>query len=565
MPTWLIVVLLGILAAAGNIGRAQERVTPPPTRLPATEDTVQTGREQQDAGPELELPEVLILGEDRAVRVRDEKVSPVSTSLTLLHPELTTQLVEYQFLLQERKPYYQQFSRRYDQRFWSMVQGGTYSSLLGRAGYWRTSPERSYMIEGRVDYTEGQYFNSQHTFGRISAGAEFILSPGSSVYFKPEFRRDEYGLFGAEDSTAERAASQGGMRVEYRYESGERSAAGAQVEVWGYGAESDLQGNQPSTSDLWMDASGRYSLRWANVDVTGGARFVRERTKFFGDSLRLHRSFGEARLESGFRLSPGMNGEFGVTYQYLKTDSGDGTGRLAPRGRINVLPGPKIGISLELYSGYKFNTYSDLADENRYAAHRIILAPDEVLYGLRTQLELQPAEGLTVGGTVGYNQMEREHFWTRDSLQGLFKRNSVEDVNVVELTLFSSIEAWGWMQFHGEVIAYSALYDQDSPHSDREFIPYRPTLRIPVDVSIRLPWHLTARLDGEFVGARETSLTNGRVLNQYILLGAQLERSFGEHFMLRAGTRNVLNHEYAEWRNYPETGRQWFLGLEVKL
>lgn len=562
---FLLSLLILWFTLTGNYLRAQEKATPPPTRLPAEEDTTRIEEEPAGEKPELELPEVLILGKDRAVRQADSKLSISQTTPSLHRPELNTHTINYPFLKQEEKPSYMYLDRDFQRLIWGSFEGGTYTSLLARGRYWRQTETHSYQFGGYFDHSNGQYYNSQYSNVGFDAHGDFAISPFVNLQFAPRYALNRFGLYGAADTTAIRLSDRGGALVTLRYDSHERSRAEASLELYGQQVHSEFQSSARSSVDLWMESRGQYTAQWSRFSIAGTGRFLAERTSHDGDSLRLNQHLGEAGLEGTLYLLPGVSGVVGARYQHTVPDSTGSSGRVSPYGRINLMPGPEIGLTLKVTTGYEYQTYAELYHRNRYVDHQLMPYPDEVRFGVETRLDLEPVRGMVFSGAIGYNMMDRLYYWRREVPEGLFRRRAVTDVGIAEISLSSVIETLPWLRFEGEIIAYTALYDQDAPFADRNSVPYRPTLRIPLQATVELPYDFRARVDGEFNGARTMALTRGGTLQQYISVGAAVERPIGQYVTAYIEARNIVDHEYSVWEGYPAVGRQWFVGLDVQL
>jgi len=548
-------------------GLPQERVLPPSKKMVAPADTsrveAKTGNKKE---PDLELPDVLILGQDRAIRVSEEKrdLSPVSPSL--LRPGSTAEPVSVWFSRQETKPALQGELSRIDRLTWAAVGGGGYTSFNLEGGHWRRLELGNYRIQGRFESSRGQFDNSQFQEGGLSGLLSYELAPrvtGNLSASMDLYGRGLHGARYAEKTT--RSARRGNLGADLRYDINGLSDSELGFELGGTSVRSDTSSRRiDSSDDFWYRLYFGYTARLAKLQIKTTGSYKRDSLKPFHDSTSSKSAFGEIALETRTALSKGVSALVGLAYQSAGMDSAENAARFSPYGRLNLMPGNSLGLVVSFSTGYEFRTYSDYWLENPYLAHReISLIPNESRFALQGDFGLQLSQKMRLKIGFGRKWMEKLAYWESDANTGFFAVRTLEQPVLTQMEVGFDAELSERTRMSASFITYADRVDIQGGRTNVDQIPYRPDFRLPIRASIELLSGMTLALQADITGKRLTQLVDQSRLPAFGLLDATLSKDFGTISAVLMA-RNILDSDYVIWERYREMGVHILLGLRAK-
>lgn len=552
------------------VGEAQEKATPSPSPMPLPSDSVRADSllqkpKTEPQKPELELPEVLILGQNRTVRLREGKEQRVPDNPQLVKPNAPSESVDTWFQLQEEKPEMQTTAAGINRLTWAGLRGGTYSTFDGGLGHWQQMDKTTVSGRAWADRSDGQYVNSQYSRGGLAANATFDFSQYFNGTVAGEAGLYRRGLHGALFPAVERNARMGDIGTSLQYTLSQNATGQFGLEFGGLNIQSDSSETKlDATNNTWFAGTGDFTAQFSKMQISLSARYLNEQLKTdFVDEASL--SFGAYGIEMLLPVSDAMSSILGVKYETVLRDTLDVLTRVSPYGRVNLTPNNRVGLTLMAYTGYQYESYLQRWEENPYLSHTISMYPAEVDWGAGIEVNIAAMPGVNILGRVNQSSMKNTFYWQRDITTGFFDLRETENTEIVDLEAGVHFNPVDWLSLRGSVKTYVASFTQeDTLLSDKSYLPYRPQFRLPAEVSITMPLDFQFQLDGEFIGKRRINFASQTKLDAVGLLNASLEKDFGEHFSSSLNILNLLDSEYVYWQFYPEPGRQVFLGLRAK-
>jgi len=562
-------VILVLCAALPVFG--QQKVKPPPTRMALPSDSVQApGGQPQPAAaesekPELELPEVLIQGTDRIVRLTNEKESVVPDNPALVRPDTPPQVISSWFQLQAAKPRYQATGPVVRRSTWGHLQGGSYATFTGDLGHWQEFGALTLHGRGWLDRSAGQYRNSQYTRGGLELHSDYHVNSRLTTSVEGGYRQSGIGLQTAALTGQTRTGGTGTLGAGLQWDVAGNTTFQGRVHFGSTRLTSDTNATElDRTEDGWSEASGELVSQILGFQLGARGRYLRETLRRPGAAWENSASFGEAGIESLFPLSGALSAGIGVNYHAVTTDSLGAANRVSPFGRINFVPGNWLGISATVYSGYDYETFTQRWRENPYAAHALPLRPEETSLGWKVSVEYRMTEALGIHAGIDYSAMNTLYYWQRDPATGYFTARDAGEVRIVQVQGGVTWQPGDWLDLRASLVTYSASYPTSSPLTGSAFIPYRPQVSVPLQATLSLPSAFQLTVDGEITGPREVGFGGVPALSGYDLLNASISRTFAEKYTVLLSATNLLNIPYITWEQYSEPGIRVFLGVKAK-
>ena len=544
-----------------------QKVTPPPTRMELPPDSVvietEEGQTIETKDEQLELPDVVVFGQDRIIRQAGDKATTRPQKPSLLTPTAAYDPVIIWFEEQTEKPTVDHDLNNLLRSGWVQALGGSFATILTDAGYWQRLQKGNFRLHGWLDRSKGEFNNSQHNLGGASARISYELAPKVTGTMGGNFTSISRGLHGAIPEGFERSGTKGSFQTELIYDVNRLSDGQLGFEIGGMSLQSDTSGARfDKTSDFWYQLHGSYTLYWQRSQWTLGGSFLSESIETDIDSASIKNTLGEVQLEGLFPLSNKLTVAAGVKYQTNKPDTASKIDRIAPFARMNIMPSNNIGITLSAQSGLDYTSFPEWWQENPYVTHQIPLRPMDVDVGAKIKSDLRVTPALELSFGLERKWISRMYYWQRNTQNGLFDLRPLDDVELTEIMAGFNIDINPSTQLEASIIGYSDKVDLSGPAiSDR--IPYRPTFRIPIRITLQLIEGLVLRVNGDVYGKRPSSLSSETRLPSFGLINASLSKDFSRISAI-ISVYNIFDSDYVMWQDYQEEGITVLGGLSAK-
>jgi len=548
---------------------AQDKVTPPPTRMTLPEDTTRVKKETKgklDAQkPQLELPDVLIFGQDKSIRMSGKKENLRPESPTLIQPTSPYEPISIWFRQQSQKPGLEQQRGQVDKLNWLMLQAGGYTSILADAGHWQRLQKGHYRLRGWLDRSNGQYNNSNYAQAGLSGKLNYEMAPRVTGTVRANFAHHSRGLHGAVINDFTRRTSTGSFGADLLYDIAKLSDGHIGFEIGGTSLQSDTNSvRYDKTSDFWYQLEFGYTAQWRGIQWSTMGNYKRETFETLQDSTNLKTSLGDISLEALTPLSSSLTALFGLSYQNTTVDTVSIHSRVSPYFKLNFMPNNRIGLTGEIYTGYQLKTFTQWWHENPYLSHRIPLAPEETNFSLNLKTEIELTRGLRLFAAFARQWLKTAYYWQLDPQLNLINLIQIDKPELTQSQFGVVVDLGHRTRLQAFFINYSDRIDVQDNLPEIGRIPYRPDYRIPVRATVQLLSDMFLTLQADIYGPRKKNLLSDDRLPAFALMHARLEKGIGEKFSLVVNVRNLLDANYVIWENYPEMGVHVLMGLRAK-
>ena len=546
----LIVTLMVIYAAA------QERPLPP-TRITLPSDTLAARRapaKLEADSSRIELPDVVVLGQDRSVRQVESKRGSRDDQPRLIRPDYES------FSIFSRRdnsrPLLRDAAAARERLIWAGASAGSFSALVANGGYSGKFPWGSARFSGWFDRADGPYDNSQHADGGLFATATTPLRPQLHGRAQAEQNWLSRGLHGAVHPDLTRSARQSSVQGEAQFAIDPLSSARAGLQLGGASVTSDTSGRKwQHSSDFVAGVHGDYIRQMGRHTLRAAAVYNRDSFSAVTDSLDAVVTFREIRAELQTSLLSSVQLTTGLGYQNCKT------GRLAPSLRLAYIPNNHWGLSLAAWAGLRYSSYNDRLSENPYSSHSLSLAADDSPLSLQLRADYRLAGTMLFQAGLFHGRYDLLNYWQRDAVTGLIDLQQVKEVRLTEMQVSGRIGLRHDMMLHGEILFNNDQLKRAVSSGDENRIPYRPDFRARASLAMPLSWQLQLTAETEIIGQRRRGLDRAGRLPAYALLNAALRRTFGKQFSANLSVRNLLDRDYVVWEGYDEPGIQIMAGI----
>ncbi len=543
---------------------AQERLTPPPQVMQPS-DTLAVDREMQKITPssdQIELPEVVIIGEDRSRRVADNKLGLEQSGPRLIMPTYQS------FSAWERRQQEQPVSFRSavsrKQWFRLRTEGGSFATLRSDVNYGRNLNKGVLQTSAFLHRSDGAYKNSQYLEGGLDAKINYAVRPNLQAAFQADYEGSRCGLYGAVWPKAERRINMTKVHTGVTYRLGGISSFDWQMTYEGLWMQSDSSHRrlQKSGSNL-IGMSGRYATTWHKVPFSTQIEYLHESISPYA-SADADVSFGQASADFWLPLTYGLQMNAIIGFQSISMDSLHKT-RFSPAIGWRYLTHPAWSLSLKMGSGMRYVGYRSTVEINPFMAHAFPGTPQEEKFYFALLTEFRPKQTWSAQVVVSKSWLNHYLYWQRQKETGLITLHSVRDPELLEMQIRFD---YRWND-RGHVAAdVTTLSDKvliaDSSGGNGH-LPYRPAVKMALTVDYEILKKLYFTLESEFCGDRYASLQGNEKLASYGLINLTISKHLDPYAVIYLSFRNLLDSSFHQWQGYPEMGFHMIAGARLRL
>ncbi len=557
-----------ILALSFSMVYAQKKAVAPPTPISLPSDSVKAGSGQPKKvdikDSQLDLPDVLILGQDKSKRGITDKQDATQAPPALLKAEKTYEPVSIWFTRESVKPEIEKKSQISNSQSWGQLSGGGFTTLSADAGHWQNYSGGDWGLHGWVNKSGGQYKNSRYLSGAIAGKSSFTPGPHVTALLKAEYNLNQKGLFNAMNSNNfERKMNTIYFGSELIYDLPGSSNALLGFNVDKTGLKSDTTVQFEKRDNFSYNLYFNYSKTFPVVKITASGRYVRETSSFGTDSADVKDSFGEAGLEIQSQISTKMIIAAGAGYQVNTTGPVTNESLLSPYAKLNIMPDRRLGLSLRYQSGLTFKTFSELLTENPFLFYTVPLTVEKEKHAVLFNIDYEPVSKLKMHAGIKHRIMDNLTYWESDSTTQLVRLNIMQNPVLTDISFGIHLKVSEQTQIQANYIHLIDKIDKNKTLTNSDKIPYRPAYRIPVNASFELLKGTFLLVDADIYGPRKSGLDSGEDLPAFTLVNAGLKQNFGKINAL-VSVRNIFDSEYALWKYFPEMGIHIIVGVSAK-
>ncbi|MDZ7316379.1 MAG: hypothetical protein ONB24_09680 [candidate division KSB1 bacterium] len=526
-----------------------------PSRLAAQDAVVSSPSDSaaqqkpEPAEPLLELPEVLIIGQDAYHRLAKEKknLTPETPQIIALPDRYEAAAVAPQKRLSATESF---FPKAY-----VLLQGGSSVYFNGLGGYHHRFERGEVIGNASFERGNGHYRNSRSTEGGLHLQGNYLLSEKSRLSGAVDYERWGYGLqsTGYRRTDAERNGGHGGFRTSLDYQHTQTLSGRVNVEFGGMALRSD-------TANVQVERSSDFFSR-----LGGGIRFRRGRLLLEAHAAYTHESYdhenrtqlldlGDLMFYAAGSFGKAATATLGAKLTSFSADSASGS-RISPIASIVFVPSERFAASIKIDGGLTPLTMTDYRHENPFIAHSALIRPQEDKLRLQGDWQLAVSGALMVEGGFVRRWAAALPAFEADSVNGLLSLRWLDNVQMTSTRLGLRAK----FGRTGEASLSFVDYSDDLGHTTvaGSNIPYLPDYGLPFEVTFGLPAGVRLNASAELIGRRRTAIETQETLPPRFRMNLRLSRTIGDF----ADCRNLFDDRSQQWQGYREPGLIVSLGL----
>lgn len=569
---------------------AQQKPLPPasPMQIRQTaKDTLSSPKQERQKL--LELPEILVVGQDTSRRIPQTKSYPAAQQITYRHQPV---VFRRPFAVPDLQPSLRQILQKTpatNQHSTIHFSFGSYQTTFLNARHRQRLKQGVFHFEGGYTSSEGQYANSQFERWFADFSARFQLQKAHSIQADAVFHSNRYGMYGDVRPFRRKWQSfrwsaatfgQPNRTLSYRLEVTQTHLPFAKT--------------LDKTDTLAVRAPTRETATVLKGEIT--AMFQDWRIRFQAGTNRLRESpdtlavatsvsiagqsrLGYAELIATRRISGRGILEFGIRQFGFRADSRKRT-KTYPFLTISWSLSPEQHLTIQYTGEMQLFSVEQMASLNPFFSFIPPTVPiQESPQVLKAALKWTPGNGFRVHGSFAYTSYRDYFYWQRDTVsfrsgatvlpnRNVFSLKPLEKVHIFRVR--AGIEAGNlapWI-LRASVQWTDSRIDRFGPAIPKEKvlikeIPYLEETGIQLEVQYNIASGWVAQIEGHYFGSRPISLFSLKRADSIWLVNGKMTYTIVP-FRLYVHVWNLLNQKFYLWEYYPLTTLQISGGLNVQ-
>jgi len=549
--TKILLLFVGILVQLFGVSSLAQ------TEKTAQQDTTKKSVKNRSS---LELPDVLIYGEDRSRRLSGKKLDPFEDE-----PKIVAPPADYSPTIEpgdNQKFSFQSESEKSTSRKMVQLNYGKFQQLETSAGWWQETDNINFGLHGEYAQSNGQFENSQFALGRVRGQVAGFLADDLSIKTKGGYQYFDYGLYGANTNNLKRKNTGSNFNI-----------IGAKSQVDKYSAELGLSihnnnfEDRDSTnksldfSDSKFSLSAKFDTKYKATNISVNALYYYNNFKNKSFEISNSQSLLELNPEVTFFLRQSFVFRTGLIIHDVEIADLASETIVSPDIKIIYTPKQNLGFELKMNSGYKTKSYLDNWKNNPFITSQFNILPLKKRNELQFGVECRLASNIGFKSVLSRTDWKNYAFWSRDSLTGLFQLNNLNNVVLFSWNFLSELDLSDVIKFKTGLRLTIDSIKKDSASVDYSNVPYLERVAFPINFFFKIGETADAAINFDWVGPRKTSLTKKTELPGYGLLSFKVHKQMFENYSVFLAGQNLLDQKYELWENYPARGIYFEAGL----
>jgi len=550
-------VVANILLSNHSLKSQTKTVSPPDT----SKRSVQKPKPKEDQ-PKLELPDVLIYGIDRAVRVTGEKKESFQKDIKLIAPTVTYQPLTSELNLKSQKSYFQARRQAKESRTKIQLDGGRYQQFDAIFGHWKEAEGYNYILEANYGRSNGQYQNSQYTQGLVKGQIGVNLTQQFVLTSQGNYQLLDYGLYGAQLENLKRKIDGGSAKVDALLSSSVDQSTELSLDLQQKKYKDDVaDSTKAELKERNIGLLGTFKTELGSTPLFLRASYDYHKLNYQDSTATNSQKYLLAKMWLAFVLKQRVIIKPGFQIENLKISDAFSKNKISPYLEIIAMPSTSLGLLLRGSRGYAPVSYTERWEENPYLSHQVNFIPTEKEIDLKFEIDFHPSSKVTLIGDVKREDWKNYPYWYYEPAIGNFQLAPLEKLTLIIGSFEGKLHFSEKISFNAGVqIAFDSIKD-DSLTSQTANLPYLEKLKFPLKFEYQISKNTKSELNFVWIGPRYFKLTSDEKLSKHGLLSLQVENQFQDHIGFYVKGNNLLDQNYELWEKYPGMGLYFELGL----
>lgn len=508
-------------------------------------------RDQKESESNLNLPDVIIYGEEKSVKKTGRKIKAKEENVNLLDNDVKYHPSIYQPKLSPNKLFLSDEQKQSQISNIATFKFGSFNTpylMLKRS---QESEYYDYSASGTYQHSDGQFDNSQFSIGEANLQFDLNINPEFETTLAGNVYYSEYGLHGANIAGLKRKLTFGIAKFYSQWFLSSSSTASIDILLRQFNS-SDKTSAKSKLDEQTAGITGNFNRKFENYLLSVNAHY-------FHNSYRANEYFNlNAGLTFPFSHFFSLNSSIAVEKVTSQHE------RLSPSLKLIFTPNARLGLSLKGSRYFNPQYCYDLWHQNPYISNNLNLIPENIKFDFTIDAEYRVLNELIVDAQISRRWIDDYSYWQREMITGVFELNQLNNIAITQLSGGVRYNFADRFVIHSQLSFFIDTIDNDSLAAADFAIPYLEAFRATTRLQTIFRRSILFEINSAWIGRRYTTLTKDNKLDDFFFIEIKVEKQMNSYLNILLGCKNLLNSEYDLWENYREMGLRFFIGLEGK-
>ncbi len=511
----------------------------------------------------LELPDVLIYGSDRSLRISGDKLTQPWDDAKAIAPRISYQPLTDNSELANRKNHVQSSTRAIRSRTLAQIDVGRFQKFNIVAGHWQEIRDYHFGFHGTYNRSSGQYPNSQFAQGALHAQFGFPIQPQISFASEVDWHRANYGLYGSIVDRLHRTKTGGALKLgsQWTIDTNRSAAFDFTYQQTNY---RDRNGDSYDRNGLQrhIELGGIYQTLYWGIPAQWRAGYQFQMLRPDGTDSINTKNYFYLGATCSYTIKHYVTIQPSLLFENLDVNDSLSAYQLWPSLELVAMPMSQLGLRLKFSKELSPYNYAELIEKNPFLSLQTMFVPMRNELELRLGAEFVPAPKLSLTAELIRQNWRSFGYWARDAESGLMQLGAIDRVRLTTLKAQGRFRASPRAIIDAGVqLQFEKIHHDSTAHfGDR--IPYLERLRVPLNCEYQIDHSTKAQLSLTVTSPRYADRTNIKKLAGLVLVSGRCDKQVLKHIAAYAEINNLFNQKYQLWENYPGLGFYVEIGLK---
>lgn len=519
----------------------------------------------------LNLPDVLVYGVDKQIRVSGSKLSISGEKAQLIQLSSSYQPFSFGILSNSGKATIRPSSRSQEVINKYSLGYGSYNDVNVHLLRWQKIHALNYTIGGRFHRSDGQYENSQFKSGELRGQFSYLWQPRIKVQMNTGYGFRDYLIQGSllQGHQRKMGCLDLGMHSNF---SGSRNTYGSfsiHYGAFNLSNEMNIEAFKSDSKEQTLTLAGQAFWRLSDLKLSLLGSFLRNH--FYLNEVQERTDYiSQLQAKGRYKYGSNLSLSFGIQLNNISLETLDPETDITPFGKIIYSRKNKWGVYIAGSHEYIYQTFQNIWRTNYFASDFIDRFAQNVQYKLDIGTEFKFKEGWSTKADWKFKKFKNFAYFERtlnkdgSIADGLFGYYFLDRVQRMDGALTIDLELTPQFTVTGNLNYASFKLEDDSVKIRDNKIPYLEDLNADLKVTYKFMNDTRMALTIKYVGSRRKHLEQTGSLGSYLLLNIHLEKKYNRYVTLFIHANNILNQKYQIWDGYKELGINFVGGIKGK-
>lgn len=512
---------------------------------------------------QLQLPDVLIYGSDRSLRISGDKLAQPWDDAKAIAPKISYRPVADELELVNKSRHLLDQAKPPKSRTLGQLDVGRFEKFNIAAGHWQRINDYYFGFHGFYNRSSGQYKNSQFSQGALQGLFSFPAVPQINLSSQLDFHWANYGLYGSPIKHLHRRKRGGDLKLDSQWIIDTEQSANFGL-LYQQTNFFDSDGNDFRQKGVLRHVGLNvvYQTNYWNIPIQWRAGYEYQALGRIDSDSTNAKNYLYLGASSSFVIKSYITIQPSILFENLDVNDSLSAYQLWPSIELITTPVKQLGLKLRLSKELSPCNYVELIEKNPFLSLKTIFVPIRNELELRLSGEYMPSSHFSLSFEFIRQTWRSFGYWVRETELGLLELGEIDKVQLSTVKLLTRYRLSPRANLETALQWQFDQIQRDSMNLQGDRVPYLERFRLPINFDYQIDRATQTSLSMIVVGPRYADRNNMKRLDGFVLISARGSRQLMKNIAAYAEINNLLNQKYQLWEKYPALGFYFEIGLK---